>query len=199
MRVNFIPHEVLGPVEVWVPACLDPVPVSRPVPMPMPMPAEVGQRWTEGFEQGRQQGREEARQALGSLESWLAQFHQGLDGVEQDLARRLAGIALQVAGQVVRHELQTRAALVVAVVQEALAEVLLSARHLTVRVHPADQALVAPGCAAVFESRGVRLIADAQIERGGCLVESDLGMVDARLSARWARAAAVLGGDGTMP
>jgi flagellar assembly protein FliH len=97
------------------------------------------------------------------------------------------------ARQVVRHELQTNAALVVDVTQEALAEVLLSARHITVKVHPTDFALVEQGCADAFEARGARLIADAHVERGGCLVESDLGKVDARLSTRWAGAVAAMG------
>ena len=34
-----------------------------------------------------------------------------------------------------------------------------------------------------------RLIADAAIARGGCLVESDIGVLDATLQARWSRAA----------
>lgn len=218
---RFIPREELGRVAAWVPDSLDPRRTAAPA-APAPIDPEVAraarqaqlqQRFAEVFEQGRRQGqedttramREEARQALdifrrqqasevgAPVAALLTQFQQGLDSVEQALARRLAGIAMQMARQVVRHELQTNAALVVDVTQEALTEVLLSARHITVKVHPTDLVLVEQGCADAFEARGARLIADAHIERGGCLVESDLGVVDARLSTRWTNAVAAMG------
>ena len=49
--------------------------------------------------------------------------------------------------------------------------------------------------AEALEARGARLIAQPGIERGGCLIESDLGQVDARIATRWALAAAVLGSE----
>jgi flagellar assembly protein FliH len=36
-------------------------------------------------------------------------------------------------------------------------------------------------------------VADAAVARGGCIVESDLGAIDASIETRWARAAAALG------
>jgi flagellar assembly protein FliH len=172
----------------------------------------------EVFEQGRQRGRDEMAEALqtqtrDALEAFrqqqvvevgtpvasvMAAFQQGLDGVEQSLARRLAGIAMQMARQVVRSELQTRATLVVEVVQEALDEVLLSARHITVKVHPDDLIWIEQGCRDAFEARGARLIADHHLARGDCLVESDLGVVDARLATRWASTVAAMGSPALM-
>ena len=175
--------------------------------------AQLQARFAEVFAQGRQLGRDETTQAMQAeardaldafrrqqasevgapVAALLAQFQQGLDGLEHALARRLAGIAMQMARQVVRNELKTSATLVVDVTQEALAEVLLSARHITVKVHPEDLALIAEGCADAVEARGAKLVADTHIERGGCLVESDLGVVDARMSTRWACAVQAMG------
>ena len=56
-----------------------------------------------------------------------------------------------------------------------------------------DQAFVAQGAAEALSARGARLLSDASIARGGCLVESDIGVVDASIAARWKRAVAVLG------
>jgi flagellar assembly protein FliH len=194
----------------------------EPSPAPPPVDPEVQRaarhaqlqaRLAEVFAQGRQLGceetaermRAEAAEALAAFQqkqasdvgapvaALLVQFQQGIDALEQSLARRLAGIAMQMARQVVRSELQTSATLVVDVTQEALAEVLLSARHITVKVHPEDLTWIEQGCADAFEARGARLLADTHIERGGCLVESDLGVVDARLATRWASAVAAMG------
>lgn len=167
----------------------------------------------EAFEKGRALGRDEGlrigrEEGLNALEDYrqqheaevgvpiaaaLEQFQRQLDGLDQAIARRVAGIALQVARQVLRTELQTPAAAVVRVTQEALGEVLLSARHIRVRLNPSDLVAVEQGCGDLFSTRHARLVADPNIERGGCLVESDLGTVDARVATRWARAMAALG------
>jgi len=82
---------------------------------------------------------------------------------------------------------------VAAVAQEAIEALLLSARHVSVRVHPDDQPLVAQGAAEILQARGARLVADPAVTRGGCLVESDIGIIDASIESRWRRAAAALG------
>jgi flagellar assembly protein FliH len=81
------------------------------------------------------------------------------------------------------------------VAQEAVNAVLVSARHLRLRIHPGDHGHVADAAAEVLQARDVRLVADPQVEPGGCILESDLGRVDARISSRWATAAAVYGRD----
>lgn len=134
-----------------------------------------------------------AAQTSAQVGAVVQQLQAQLDALQRDLATRVAGIALDVARQVVRSELQAAPALVVAVTQEALGALLTRAGHVSVRLHPADVDLVAEGCAGLLAERGARLVADAQIERGGCQVESDLAAVDARLSTRWARACATVG------
>jgi flagellar assembly protein FliH len=62
-----------------------------------------------------------------------------------------------------------------------------------VHVHPLDLPLVADGAAESLQARGARLLARPDIARGGVVVESDLGAIDARIATRWAQAAAALG------
>lgn len=137
-----------------------------------------------------------ATQTSAQVGALLQQFQQQLEGVEQDLARRVTGIVLEVARQVLRSELQLRPDSVLAVTQEALGSLLTSARHVVLRVHPDDHALIADGCAELLAARGARLQRDAQVERGGCLVESDIATVDARVGTRWHRAMVAMGQSG---
>ncbi|MBC8058309.1 MAG: flagellar assembly protein FliH, partial [Rhizobiales bacterium] len=116
-------------------------------------------------------------------------------GLQQDMARTLAISATHLARQIVRAELASNPALVANVAQEAIDTLLLSAKHITLRVHPDDHRFVAQGAAEVLAARGARLLADASMSRGGVLVESDIGVIDASLEARWRRAAASLGCD----
>ena len=136
-----------------------------------------------------------AKQATAQVGTLVQSLGDELDGLQQDMARTLAISATHLARQIVRSELVTRPDLVAQVAQEALDTLLLSARHITLRVHPDDHALVAQGAAEVIAARGARLLGDASMARGGCLVESDIGVIDASLDTRWRRAAAALGID----
>ncbi|OGB05136.1 MAG: hypothetical protein A3G29_18120 [Burkholderiales bacterium RIFCSPLOWO2_12_FULL_64_99] len=120
-------------------------------------------------------------------------MQQRLDALEQQLAGRVAGVSLELARQVVRSELIERPELVVEVAEEALSALLSSARQIVVRLHPEDHAVVQGRLDEILQSRGARLVADASIRRGGCLVDSDIALVDATVEARWERAAGAMG------
>ncbi|MEO8299146.1 MAG: flagellar assembly protein FliH [Burkholderiales bacterium] len=138
-----------------------------------------------------------ATQVTAQVAAVVQNFEAQLAVLEQYLAQRVAGIALEVARQVVRSEIKAHPEQVVAVTQEALGALLVSARHVTVRLHPDDHALVAHGLAEVLKARGARLVMDAQVARGGCRVDSDIASVDAGIATRWERASAALGRPGS--
>ncbi|MES2994192.1 MAG: flagellar assembly protein FliH [Pseudomonadota bacterium] len=134
-----------------------------------------------------------AAQTTAQIGALLASVGAQLEALQQDMARTLAVSATHLARQIVRSELATNPALVAAVAQEAIDTLLLSAKHITLRVHPDDHPFVAEGAAEVLAARGGRLLSDATMARGGVLVESDIGVVDATVETRWRRAAASLG------
>ena len=134
-----------------------------------------------------------AAQTTAQLGALLERFDAALLGLEREMAATLAHTAVELARQVVRSELATRPELVTRVAEDALAAVLMSARHIRISVHPDDQPLVAEGAAEALAARGARLVASPDVARGGCIVESDLGRVDAGIATRWAQAAASLG------
>ncbi len=127
--------------------------------------------------QARQSGYQDGyRDGLVALEGFKQSFaHQAtlqvgqlvkaiggqLDAMQQEMAEALAATALALARQIVRSELAARPESVAAVAQEALETLMLSARHITLRVHPDDQPLVAEGAGELLAARGARLVADA--------------------------------------
>jgi flagellar assembly protein FliH len=113
------------------------------------------------------------------------------------MAKCLAATATNLARRIVRSELTARPDCVAAVAEQAIESLLQSARHIVVRLHPDDHALVQAGAAESIAARGARLVGDASIARGGCRVESDIGGVDATIEERWRLAAAALGCDDT--
>jgi flagellar assembly protein FliH len=169
------------------------------------MQAEMALQVAAARAQGYQDGYRDGLVALESFkESFasqvsgqMAQVLSALDGelgqLEQQLAASMARVATELARQVVRGELAVRPALVVQVAQEAVNAVLMSARHITVQVNPDDHTLIAQGCAEALAARGARLLGLATVPRGGCRVESDVGVIDARVATRWALATQALG------
>lgn len=216
---RFIPREELNSFAAWKPGALSggdesnasPVqraePPAPPAP-PKPSPAEelaahVRAARSAGYQDGYRDGlvalegfkQSFASQITAQIGALTQSYTQQLDALQQDMARALAVSATHLARQVVRSELVQRPELVAAVAQEAIDTLLLSAHHITLRVHPDDHALVSQGAAEVLAARGARLLSDASLTRGGCVVESDIGVIDASLEARWRRAAASLGCD----
>lgn len=218
---RFIPREELENFAAWRPgsfggAAPSPHPSERPEnkvhaapPPPPPPPTEA--EWLEevrhardtGYQDGYRDGQVAleafkesfAKQTAAQFANLLANLDDQWNAMEEEMAVAITRTAVQLARQVVRHELATNPEVIAHVAQEAVSAIVLSARHLVVRLNPADQPLVAAGAGEALKARDVRLVADAGVEAGGCVVESDLGQVDARIGTRWAAAAAVYGRD----
>jgi flagellar assembly protein FliH len=169
--------------------------------------AELQAAWEARVKDARQQGWQDGyRDGLAALEAakrlfaqqtsaqfaaLVESFEAGTAALEAQLADAVAQSAVRLARQVVRSELALRPECIVQVAREALGAIVLSAKHLRLSLNPADLALVHAEAADALAARDVLLQADPSLARGGCVVESDLGGVDARIDTRWANAAAV--------
>jgi len=206
-HTRFIPREEVHSFAAWEPGSFSGRPESAATPKPPAPPTieEIRARMHAARQGGYQDGYRDGLAALEGFKQSFAQqmstqigtllknFDAQLAGLEQQMAQALAHAATQLARQVVRDELVTHPELVAAVAREALASLLHSARHVTLLVHPDDIPLVAQGAADDIERRGARLMASLQVARGGCRVESDVGVIDAEIETRWRRAASALG------
>jgi flagellar assembly protein FliH len=207
---RFIPREELGDFANWQPGTFGGGAAgSGSAAAAAPAAEPTADEWRARIAAARQVGYQEgyrdglvalesfkqsfAQQATSQVGALLQSFDDQLGVLDGDIARALAQTAVQLARQVLRHELVTQPQLVAQVAAEAVGAVMLSARHIAVQVHPLDLPLVAEGAEEALKSRGARLAANPAIQRGGVLVQSDVGAVDARIATRWAQAAAALG------
>ncbi|HMO47105.1 MAG TPA: FliH/SctL family protein [Rubrivivax sp.] len=208
---RFIPREELGAFAAWHPDTLNPESDAAPAaPGASAAPAEgeaLQQRVAAARQAGYQDGYRDGLVALDSFKQSFATqmtaqlgplvqaLQTQLDALEQQMAQAVADSAVLLARRVVRAELRTHPEQVAELATQAVNAVLQSAKQIRVLVHADDHALVAAGAAEALQARGARLLAQPGIERGGCVVESDLGRIDARIEARWRQAAAVLGSE----
>ena len=212
---RFIPREELNSFAAWALGDISGVPGAANSPSrprePEPAPVDAAELVAQQLRAARQSGYQDGyRDGLVALEGFkqsfaaqtttqvgtlVASIGAELDALQQEMAKSLAATATHLARRIVRSELAAHPECVAQVAEQAIDALLQSARHIVVRVHPDDHALVAGGAVETIAARGARLVSDSSVARGGCKVESDIGGVDATIDERWRRAAAALGCD----
>jgi flagellar assembly protein FliH len=148
--------------------------------------------YEKGFSEGERAGRETGekmveavlKQYTKTLEELKGLRHNLLTGSEREVVR----LALEVAKKVVKREASVDDELILALVKVALSR-LADQSVMTVRVNPKD-------CQSILQYRespghrdswhdGIKLVEDPLITRGGCLIETDSGVIDARVEEQF--------------
>ena len=147
----------------------------------------------EGYADGMAAGRAEGEQACGRMKQLAESFSSTLDNLDFRLADMVLELALDVARQVVAGELAARPERILDVVNLALKQMAETSREARLLLNPEDAVLVSPHLEQVLDKNRLRIVEDVRIVRGGCLIETSQGDLDATLPARWRAVAQVLG------
>ncbi|MDD9934153.1 MAG: FliH/SctL family protein [Myxococcales bacterium] len=141
---------------------------------------------------GHVQGREEAKAELAAeLTAHAHACAQALDALEPQAIE----VALQAARRLVGDALEGDDGAVRDLVADLLAR-LRRARRVTIRIHPDDEDAARQALALDAQregqTRALTLESDPTLERGDCVLESDMGTIDARIETRIAALARAL-------
>ena len=154
------------------------------------------QAYQEGFNDGLEKGTNEGQQAgfeqaAKKLEPLLDSLQQGilqLNNLRQDTYQRIeddvVDLALAIARKVICREIEMDKEVVVCVAREALAKVEAPGK-IKIKLNPSDLQFIDETKYQLSELIGnienVTLEAEGGIQSGGCVVETDLGEIDARI------------------
>ncbi len=141
-----------------------------------------------GFRQGEKAGLELAERKVEVLIRRYADAILEIGRLKpklyQQAEREIVKLALEVAKKIVRREVLVDREIVQSLVKVALSHVAVKSA-VTVHLHPADYSYVLEqretAGRAEDGDREVVLLADKTIDRGGCLVETECGDIDARI------------------
>ncbi|MBU1263524.1 MAG: flagellar assembly protein FliH [Gammaproteobacteria bacterium] len=147
----------------------------------------------EGYAEGLAAGRVEGEQACGRMKQLVESFGTTLDNFDFRLADMVLELSLDVARQVVAGELAVRPERILDVVNLALKQMAETSREARLLLNPDDAALVRPHLDQVLDKNRLRIVEDVRIVRGGCLIETAQGDLDATLPGRWRQVVQVLG------
>lgn len=157
--------------------------------------AEVEEALTQarekGYREGRTQAREEvvreAREALAQLRQMAEELFAERERAWREQEGEIIGLAVDVAEKVIRAQVTVDRKMIVRTTREAISRA-AEKDQLVIRVHPDDLAILEDYVGELreeFRSLGkVQIEEDRRVNRGGCVVESRSGYIDATLEGQ---------------
>ena len=141
--------------------------------------------YAEGLAAGRAAGETEYAEACAQLAEIAASLTGAADTLGERLAERMLALSLSIAKQVVRAELSLSPEAILPAVREAVPLSLEATRDARLRVNPADAEAIDSAIGEMLAAQNWKLVPDAGITAGGCVIESASGEADARMETRW--------------
>jgi flagellar biosynthesis/type III secretory pathway protein FliH len=151
------------------------------------------QAYARGFAEGEMAAREtldaELQGALMALSSAMESLEQNEQRWVSNAEANIAALAVVIAKHIVQREIAVDPSFVTVLVSQALMNYPMD-QEVTIRLHPED--LVA--CRSALEAqwattgRTMRWMADASVQRGGCLTEGRERIIDGRVDTALERA-----------
>jgi flagellar assembly protein FliH len=157
--------------------------------------------YAEGREEGRAAGHAEALEAgrqevaleMETLRAVGATFSQAVTAADETIAADVLDLALHLARSMVRTAFTVRPELIIPIVREAIDYLPVLQQPAILALNPEDIEIVRAALSDELDKGGWRVVADPQVGRGGCKVDTASNQIDAQASARWARLAHALG------
>jgi flagellar assembly protein FliH len=151
--------------------------------------------WQASYDLGRIDGEKALSQQLLKqraethelFQGLLTSLRQAVPQVIRDTESMMVALTLEVAQKLVAN-MPISAAMVEAAVQDALGQVEGTAQ-VTVRLHPADLELLQNAHSSLLASgdgpNEFRFLGSSEVTRGGCVVQTRFGIVDARRETKF--------------
>ncbi len=193
------PEETTERAEDSEPAELDPPEAEEKEIDPLSIP-EVAERlalleqeaYEKGFAQGQKDGMELGRQQYESMAAKLRELLRSLEAeIERhvlNLEKPLLSLVKMMAEKVIHREISLGPEVLKNCLQEALQYVVEQSR-VRLHLHPEDieymDEIVQELAKEFSRLKDFELVPDESLSRGGCLLETDFGLVDATYERKW--------------
>jgi len=167
---------------------------KKEIPPPEPPPPAVDlaqvemKAYESGFRQGEKAGMEIAEK---KVEAMMRRYSEAVlelgrekSNLYAQVEREVVRLALAVAKKIVHREIQADKEIIQTLVKVAMSHV-AEKTAVTVHLHPLDYNFILERKAELSQNDRaggeISLLADKSIERGGCLVRTECGDIDARI------------------
>jgi flagellar assembly protein FliH len=146
------------------------------------------QGFTEGEKAGFEAGTKRVHPLINSFNQGLEQLKNLRREILQEVEKEVARLALSIAKKIVCHEVKTTEETVVCVAREALGRV-EDPGKIKIKLNPADLQFIQDTESQLshflHDVESIRFEAEDSIQSGGCLIETDMGDIDARIEKQF--------------
>jgi flagellar biosynthesis/type III secretory pathway protein FliH len=143
---------------------------------------------TEGEKKGFEAGTKRVDPLIDSLNQTLLQLETIRKEIHQAIEKEVVRLALSIAKKIVCHEVKTSEETVVCVAREALSRVENPAK-IKIKLNPADLQFIQDTKSQLshflHNAASIRFEAEDSIQSGGCVIETDMGNLDARIEKQF--------------
>lgn len=150
---------------------------------------ELENEYKRGYEEGKQKTKEEldslhSQELLKQSEDFyniIKTFEEKIKNYENDFHKLVIGVAGKISEKIIRREMKNKS-----VIEKVLTENLnkiIGANEISIKLNPVDYKLIEKTKKEFFESNNITKIKFEQTENvtiGGCLIETEIGNLDAR-------------------
>ncbi|GAB7025733.1 FliH/SctL family protein [Geotalea toluenoxydans] len=151
---------------------------------------EADRREQAAYNEGLREGKRQAEESLAKVSEALAKALLSTGGLRQKVMQEseedLLKLAIVIARKIILQEISIDRRILVNIVKAAVSNV-SDGDEVVVRLSPSDYEIVADHrefLPPANEKRRITLKADETIPGGGCLVETSMGAIDARIEAQ---------------
>lgn len=132
-----------------------------------------------GYAEGREQG-------LAEVTTMLTKAKQNHEALFQDLECQVVQLVYDISEKIIGRDLHEREAAILDLIRQALHAVM--GQKIVILVHPADLQMVREHQANLMHvldaSRTIQIRADDKVKPKGCLIETEVGTIDAQLETQ---------------
>ncbi len=158
---------------------------------PVEDPSQIEKEaYENGFQQGEKAGLEMAEKKIEALMRKYAESISEIGELKQSFygqaEREVVKLAVGVAKKIVHREIQVDRDIIQTLVRVALSHV-AEKSAVTVLLNPVDYSYLLEQRTELSQTEGrdISLLADKSVERGGCLIQTECGDIDARIEEKF--------------
>ena len=201
MMKNISNHDVLfnAASSVSTPVFADLYEQNRPSSLPPKIPTTeqlkeiYGNSYKEGYLRGEREARANVeaivRQEIAAQKLHLQQLTEGFQQAIAQHSERTSvdvlNLALDFAKIMIKSHIAIKPDAVLPVIKHAIGLLPSLQKPVRITLHPDDAALIAKEISTCFDSLEFTIMQDPKIDRGGCLIDSEINLVDATNARRW--------------
>lgn len=150
---------------------------------------QVQSAYNKGFEDGKQVTQLALAEEFSKFENWIKNIDSVTENLTKEFSKELQSlgkavvpIAIKIAEHILRNEVTQKPEIILDRVRHTL-EAVENETIFKIRINPGDLEILESVETKLPQLASIELVSDPAIERGGCIVESSIGSIDATFSS----------------